>query len=657
MVENPVERLPLPVREPDDPTTEDNIGRIRVRRTLTIPDFDQMVEDTFRIVDTKIVGLDAKIMEGTGRNKKLVHYHSLRHFSSSPTFRKRIREAVKYDEIRQLHAGVTDIVEHGGDFTYGLYPDEATSGSGKKVFPVTDVALPTTSSPQAKQMLFVDYLDMHRKAWEAATRNPIGKRIVRLVPQFVLGRSLLVTVNDARYQAEMDEFWKQNRMKLRIKQVFKELLIYGEIFLRYFRRPEGLVVRSLDPSTIWDIVTNPDDIEDVYFYHQQYVITNNSPIAAVKAGNPPSTLIIRQIPAADIDHYKINSTSSEKRGRSELFAVLGYLQRIKEFVNDRIIINKIRSMFALDVTVEGQQTEVDKAEEQFASPPGTGSVIVHNKSVEIEFKTPDASDAAVSASDAELLLKMVALGANVSESFLGVGAAGTRAGALIQTEPDIKNFEDYQEYVQTILDDMSERIFEDGRKRRDLKARPPKLTVVAAFPSIAQEDRSSKLKDVGFSESMSWFSKRRAANMAADEMKQHDYDYDEEQAEINVELASDPVIASSLAVVKKDPDSAALTASGAAFETTPTDQTGEKEALSNPGGQMRSDPGSRALPNTGTNLRGKGLDRKKEAARIKAGISRESTSEQTPGWSSTARLASIEARRRKAASRRAESDN
>lgn len=635
--------------------TDGKGGVIKIRKSVILPDYDSVINETFNYIDTNIVNINAKIFEGRGKSRRLNHYRSLREFATSPTFKNRIRESVKISELKELNERMhlladADITEAkratrrmiqeaaGNSFDLGLYSDEVLATGNRAAFPLQDVVLPSMSGPQSKQQLFVDYLDMHRKGFEAATRNPLGKRICKLVPQFVLGRSLLVTLHEEpEYQEEWDTYWKHNKMKIRVKQIFRELLIYGEIFLRYFRlppeSPAGLAVRSLDPSTIWDIVTNLDDIEDVLYYHQQYVITNNSPVAFFRQQSPPSTLVIRQIAAAEIDHYKINSTSSEKRGRSELFAILGYLQRFRQFVDDRILLNKIRSMFAVDVAVDGHQTEVTNAEAQFATPPGTGSVFVHNKAVSVDFKTANTSDHAGASSDAELFLKIIAVGAGVSQSFLGVQQDTSRTGALIETEPDVKNFEDYQEMVQSILEDAVDRVVLDAQVRR--KKSPPKKDMVVAvtFPSIAQEDRSAKLKDLGLSESMGWFSKRRAANIAADEFKQDDYDYDDEQKAIKTEMEGDPVIAQAMVQAPKGPIEPKRGAGGPEAGAKLDKLGGGKDVLKQPGAQTGSVVKSDAV---------RALPEKNKKLRASAQI----------GWASTARSASIAARKRKAETRR-----
>ncbi len=88
----------------------------------------------------------------------------------------------------------------------------------------------------------------------------------------------------------------------------------------------------------------------------------------------------------------------------------------------------------------------------------------------------------------------------------------------------------------------------------------------------------------------------------------------------------------------------------------PKAEGGSKDALTNPAGQMRSDPGSRKLPSKdkATDLRQGGLNRAAEKKRIKTGTSAKEASEgaKPSGWASSARQASIAARKAKAEQKR-----
>jgi hypothetical protein len=190
-------------------------------------------------------------------------------------------------------------------------------------------------------------------------------------------------------------------------------------------------------------------MEDGLYYHQQYTIMDR----ARRAG--------RSTGPGDADHpadpreptsttSRSTDVSSEKRGRSQLYAILGWLLRFKEFANDRVLLNKMRAMFALDVTVDrrpGGRGD-GRAAVRDAARPRRGARSTTTVEGRVQERQQQRGEAKT---DAEMLLKIIAVGAGVSEQFLGVGRS-TRAGALIQTEPDVKNFETYQEILEHVLD-------------------------------------------------------------------------------------------------------------------------------------------------------------------------------------------------------------
>lgn len=646
-----------------------NVGHIAVKKYKALyRDPDIELDRLYGHVDSKVVGVDAKMMETVGRRgeQRVVHYRTLREFMRSPQVYSRLREhyssrqlkevgerLVDYGKVKKYHDAKGKKGFRESDFNQGLYSDEETGN--RRSFKMHDTVLPGLHSPAAKQQLLYDYLDAHRRCWEAATRNPLGKRIVKLIPQFVLGRGVSCRVNHAKGQETWDAFSEFNKLPLKSKTLTRELVTYGELFLRYFNTTQGLTFRSLDPSTIWDIITEPDDIESVRFYHQQYVLPNT--IVAPGIESVPATLIIRQIPAADIDHYKINALSTEKRGRSELYAVLGYLQRFRDFANDRVVLNRMRAMFALDVKVTGGPAEVAAAEEQFQTPPDTGSVLVHNQNVEVEFKNAN-NNANEAKTDADMLLRIIAIGSGVSEQFLGASSASTRAGALIQTEPDVKNFEDYQEMVEGVYHDMYRRALTRAKVTVPLTT-PFEVT----FPSIASEDRSTKLKDLAMMEAMDWITKSRSATMAAKEMGVTKYNYEDEQNNIRKERAAKPLVMQGFQSLPKDGAAQEPTLAGGG-EERPALTSGEggepddEQAVTQTSGQMGFSAkklSGRNMADTQPTLNRSGFTRGNEMKSIKGRKSagapvRASNSGSTPpqsGWTAEARHASLRTRRRK----------
>lgn len=654
MVENPRLPAPIPVADPGDaPTRKHLMADIR---KIPVKDPDAEFDKLITLVETTVTNVDAKLLRES--HGKLVphHFRSLRELMADPTIRKRVRDHVSGRDLKDLNEKLQESA-----FALGLYPDEQSSASsGNYVIQISDVALPSLNSPYSKQQLWVDYLESHRRCWEAAVRNPLGKRVVALIPQFVLGRGVIGSHPDQQYTDAWNTFWELNRMRLRIKQILRELLIYGEVFLRYFTTREGLKIRSVDPMTIWDIITDPDDLEDVKYYHQQYSVSNlyTSPVTAPRV---PSTMVIRQIPAEEIDHFKINSTSSEKRGRSELFAVLGWLLRFKEFANDRILLNKMRAMFALDVMVDGDDSDLQNAEEKFATPPGPASVLVHNKAIEVDFKNANTSSGDAQ-TDMEMILKIIALGVGVSEQFLGVSNQTNRAAALIQAEPDVKSFEEKREIVEQMLMQMFDRV-------RTVRRLPvPDVKMEFTFPSLAAEDRSTKLKDLGYAEAMDWFTKKRSATMAAREFEVTTYDFTLERDAIKKERGTSPMIMQGQQQVPKvQPKPPAMPGAEGPLEqgSGKPPGFGAKPGVTSTSGQMgfpaKQGAGARGLPNTKATLNKPNFTKGGEQSRMaNNGTSETPLRHAEPpaegskrvGWSEQARQKSLETRRQHALKRR-----
>jgi hypothetical protein len=98
--------------------------------------------------------------------------------------------------------------------------------------------------------------------------------------------------------------------------------------------PKGITHKSFDPSTIWEIVTDPENISDIAYYHQQY--NTQYQLYATKQ-DPVSKYIINQLPPELIIHGKVNVTPYEKRGRSDLLAPLLYFKYYEDFMQAKLI--------------------------------------------------------------------------------------------------------------------------------------------------------------------------------------------------------------------------------------------------------------------------------------------------------------------------------
>jgi len=397
-------------------------------------------------------------------------------------------------------------------FSSGDYPD--LTGGPQAGTEFTQLLM----GPLTRQQYLYDYLKMHAQAWYAWTHDPVAKRIVRFYTDFVFGDPPKVRVTKGE-QETWDDYATDNDLWKRCATWNDELSIYGELFIAIGATP----LVSIDPSTVLEIVTEPDDIERVYYYHVQYPTQYQT---YVRDGVKSSDYILRQVPADQVLHVKINSVSNEKRGRSELLPVLGWLKMLRDYITWDAIKKRNESAFTWDVKIDGSADDVAafQAKSQGQPLPQPGSEYIHNAAVTRTPITPTIARASV-ANTADWILAMIANGAGIPMGYFATPAevATTRASALIQTEPVARAIKSRQVIWERVLIRLAARIG---------------LEIEVVFPELYPENRADKLNQLRLAETQGWLSRQTAAEMASRELGITAYDYDTEARKVARDAAS-----------------------------------------------------------------------------------------------------------------------
>ena len=295
-----------------------------------------------------------------------------------------------------------------------------------------------------------------REAYRAYTVNPLAYAIIEQTTSFVLGGGARVVAKDARVQRVIDEFWQdaENEMALRVYSLHTELALFGEQFVRFFvdRLTGRVVIRQLDPLYVTEIETDPDDIEKAVRYCYR----------------PPGTLLApaeeEWIPAREVLHVAVNKVSNALRGRSDLAVVLPDIRRYREWLDDRILQNRLKSAVVWDVMVGGaDQGEINRMRAQHAAPPARGTVLFHNEN-EVWKPVHAGVDAGDAAADGRAIRLMVAVGALLPEHYLAEGGNVNRATAAEMGLPAIKRFQRRQQVFRAMLVKIIERVLAEAVK-------------------------------------------------------------------------------------------------------------------------------------------------------------------------------------------------
>lgn len=397
---------------------------------------------------------------------------------------------------------------------------------------------PLIGGPFGKQLYQYDYIRMHMNCFFAYHHDPIARAVVNIITHFVLGRGFDINVDEGNEDALVyfDAFKKANDFDKTVEDACRELSIYGEIMPWFLPNnmtsilyqptksqimQKGLIprLRLLDPSAIYEIVTWPEDIKKVLYY--QYVAPTQYQVYTAP-NVPTSKFIFQQIPADQVIHYKINCVSNEKRGRSDLFPVLGYLKRLRDSVNYRIISDQKNAAWSIDTTIEGSQQDINnyiEAMKALGTIPEAGSEFVHSKKVERKYNA-NAGGKSSQSESFQWCLSMISAGTGIPIGYLGTHLSGgsTRASALVATEPIAKMIEARQLVMEKFISDIFFRV--TGK------------TCEVTFPEVITQDSASKIQNISLAEQEKAISHKRMSELIAKELNITEYDYDIEQDQI-----------------------------------------------------------------------------------------------------------------------------
>lgn len=463
-------------------------------------------------------------------------------------------------------------------------------------FSVGNDFTPLLGGPFYKNLYYYqDYIRMHSEAFYAKNFDPVANAVSQITRDFVVGSGYEVQCDTKDTQGQLAmAIWKSfeevNDLQAQIDHACEELSIYGEVMwwklphnqakIIYQLRPGdtipyGLIprVRLLDPSNLVEIVTYPEDISRVLFYcwltpTQWQMFTGGLGQDAPTQKSVQSALkfIYRTIMADQILHFKVNTVTGEKRGRSDYFPILSYLKRLRDTVDFSLIALQKTAAWAIDTTIDGDQTDIN-AYVQSQAALGTiapaGSEFVHTKAITRVMQANQGSSN-INSDAFSLGLSMCAIGSGIPVSYFGshLSAGSTRASAIVATEPVAKKMEKRREVMKRMIRKLWDYVMAE--------AGMPKIHCDIIFPEIITQDRSQKLKDLALAADNRWIAPETAATMAAKELQIQNYRYNAELEKMKIELPQVPMPLTAPAATSMG-GAAAATSSGASAPPTPED--------------------------------------------------------------------------------------
>jgi hypothetical protein len=377
-----------------------------------------------------------------------------------------------------------------------------------------------------KDVIPATYLEIHNQVFEAWNANPLANYIIEMGVNFVLGDGVQISARHKKVQRTIDAFWQDpdNHMDLRIYDLCQELSLYGELFVRFFVNEYSGDVKivTIDPSLIDQIESDPENIEHELRVHRRPI----GPSATVPGQPALLTPLERQNFEGvwfrcpdEVMHFAINKVSNAKRGKSDLATLLPWLRRYKDWLIDRVRVNKYKAAFLWDITLTGADRRTVEAKlQEYARPPEPGSVVVHNENEEWHAVQPNINADDVSA-DGRAIKLMIAMGAGIPEHWLADGQNTNRASAAEMGMPTIKKYQRRQDYFASVLRAILDRVIRE-KQQRGLLPKGIDTSYEIIFPDIDASDNLDLARSgyyvcqsLALAQDRGWLSQQTAARL------------------------------------------------------------------------------------------------------------------------------------------------
>ncbi len=179
--------------------------------------------------------------------------------------------------------------------------------------------------------------------------------------------------------------------------------------------------------------------------------------------------------------FCINKVSNAKRGKSDLATLFPWLRRYKDWLTDRVRINKYKGAFLWDVQLSGADKKaIDRKKMEYGYPPEPGSVIIHNEAEKWSAVKPEIN-ANEAAEDGRALKLMIAVGAQLPEHYLSDGSNGNRATAAEMGLPTLLKFQRRQYVMRALLRTILDRVLQEACKAKRFVSLISIRTMISSF--------------------------------------------------------------------------------------------------------------------------------------------------------------------------------
>lgn len=332
-----------------------------------------------------------------------------------------------------------------------------------------------TSPATMRDLNPIMHLRMQQVCFYLFMTTPFGKRIIRVIVDYIVGEGFKAVAEDPALQEVIDDFWQDpvNNIDEALDNYAVELLVFGELCL-------PVAVNPVDGSVRLGYV-DPQEIESVEFALMQTAVSQEVTVPiAVRLRKRVGENEGRRLEIIHVDedvnsatfgelkgdcfYFAINKVKAASRGISEIFSLADWIDVFDNLVFDFADRVRLLNSFVWHYVVKGaDDTAVQKIRDKVTkSPPRQGGVEVTNDQISIEARTPDLKGADMS--QAARVVKLYGMGgAGLPAWFFADPVDANRATAEEMAGPTGKMLTSRQNIFKRMVTTILDYVIEQAR--------------------------------------------------------------------------------------------------------------------------------------------------------------------------------------------------
>lgn len=366
-----------------------------------------------------------------------------------------------------------------------------------------------------------DHARMLDIAYYIYRRNHLGRRVIHLIEDFVVGSGIQVSAKNEELQDAIETFWKDpvNGMEILNGPRVREWQLWGEICLPVRERPDGFLrLGWIDPSFIKEVKPSPatglPGTLDLTTGGEE--LLGKASLRVISFNEESQRL------EGDCFFETINSCLGGRRGVSEIYTAADWIDALEEILFSSVDRSRLLNSFIWDVTLDGfNETQVKAWLKRNSSPPAPASIRAHNQKVKWQAEAPTMQAYETSRQSKDLLAYTLG-GLGIPSHWYGAGDEANLATAAVMAEPTRRMLKrkqrEFSNLLQKILEYQIERLVLKGTLKVPEEERVFEVKIPDfSGPDIAKSGAAiaQAIAAIQSAEESGYISKRTARNLAA----------------------------------------------------------------------------------------------------------------------------------------------